>query len=373
MSLSNFKIDPYEECPCGSENKFKFCCYQLAREARHSSKDYSNFSESRLNHMAYQNWKDADFQVCLGFDDKKCKSVIKNAHSIQNNRILNKISKDGHVYQITSKISKQGPITIFNKISRNKASTFSGFCEFHDTELFKPIELEDYQGAPIENFLFSFRAVAVEYHKKIRLLNNLQIQFTEFPQGLLDKQIVYLYRTAQLDVKDFQRDYNLFKGDYLNDNFSNVRTIFRQLEYEIEFTTASAFAVQFDIEGNMLNDIYFNMTDERMPTFFLNVYPIGNKTNILVSYHTNDYEVYEEYFNQIEAMSNDKLIVYFNYLIIEYTENVFFNPIMIESLSAQEKESILRSFSSSINVSEKFNLFKEENYYSFNIFNPNTN
>jgi uncharacterized protein YecA (UPF0149 family) len=28
------KIDPYEPCPCGSDKKFKFCCYQKTRNNR---------------------------------------------------------------------------------------------------------------------------------------------------------------------------------------------------------------------------------------------------------------------------------------------------------------------------------------------------
>lgn len=210
------KIDAYELCPCGSEDKFKFCCYQKAREARHKEIAEYKYSEQRINHMAILEWEKADFKTCLGFNKEECSSVIKGAHSIQNNRFLNRISKDGHVYQISGEISKKkGHHAVFKKISRNKASTFFGFCDYHDTELFKPIELREYTGEPIQNFLFAFRASALEYHRKQRLLNNIRSLFKKFPAGMLDPIMVNTYRVTVLDVEDYAKDYNLFKENYL--------------------------------------------------------------------------------------------------------------------------------------------------------------
>src|SRR5699024_2422992 len=192
--------------------------------------------------MIRQEWEKADLKICLGFNKDECTPTIKGAHSIQNNRFLNKISEGGHVYQIKGEVSKQkGPYSVFDKISRNKASTFFGFCDHHDTVLFKPIELSEYEGKPIQNFLFAFRASALEYHRKQRLLNNIRQMFTRFPAALLDPFSVNLYRVTLLDVSDYEKDYNHFKKEYLNGEFKNLRTIYRTLDYEVEFTTSSAF------------------------------------------------------------------------------------------------------------------------------------
>lgn len=362
------KIDPYEPCPCGTDKKYKFCCYQKAREESHKKPDELDYSDSRLNHMAQQSWEDADFQVCFGFDKEKCKPLIKGAHSIQNNRILNRISDDGHLYRIGSKLTKSGPVPIFEKISRNKASKFFGFCEYHDTEIFKPIELKEYSQDPLENFLFAFRSLTLEYHRKIRLLNQFRENFKSYPSSTLDPMSVNFYRVASLDVEDYSRDYESFKKHYFNKNFDCLRTINRTLDYEVEFATSSAFSVQHDFEGKQINDIYFDKSNKKMPSIYLNVYPLENGTNIILSYLLEDESLYKDYFDQLELLTNEKMIEYLNFLIIQYTENVFFSTVLIEGMTEKEKESLLRSYVSSMDILEGFELSLEGNYFKFNIF-----
>ena len=91
----SFELDPYEDCPCGSSKKFKFCCYAKARETnrKQNSRPY-NYSDDRLKNMAHSLWKDTDFKYCFANDDQ-CRGKIKSAHSIQNNRVLNRISEEG--------------------------------------------------------------------------------------------------------------------------------------------------------------------------------------------------------------------------------------------------------------------------------------
>lgn len=364
----SLKIDPYEPCPCGSGKKFKFCCYQRARKERDKGFRQLQYSEGRLNHLMHKTWEDADFKTCLAFDNSECNGDIISAHSLQNNRILNRISKDNHIYQFAHRITKNEPEVYFRKVSKNKASTFFGFCDFHDTELFKPIELVEYKNDLEQNFLFAFRAHAIEYHRKLRKLNHHREVLKTFPHMLLNEEGVYLYRIAQLDVEDCEKNQQTFKKDYLMKDFSNIRTIQRTLDFEISFATCSSFTVRDDLKGNVINDIY-STSEIEMPSIYINIYPVENGTNILLSYHKNDEKKYKEYFDQLEVLDIEDLTKYLNFLIIEYTENVFFNPNFIEKLSRKEKISLLNSFQSSVNFGKKLDLIRANNYYNFNLFN----
>lgn len=265
-----------------------------------------------------------------------------------------------------------GVVPELKKISKNKASTFFGFCDYHDTELFKPIEHSDFINDSLQNFLFAFRAFAIEYHKKIRKLENIRNIFRINPAALLSPESVYIYRNAQLDAKDEELEYNKFKNDYENMNFDNIITFYRKLDFEIQFAVSSSFAVKDDLKGKIINDIYSNK-EEYLPSIYLNVYPINGGTNVIISYHKDDEDTYKEYFNQLESLSNDELMKYLNFLIIEYTENIFFSLNFIEKLSEEQKESLLRSFQSSIMVLERIFLMSEDNYYNFDLFNQSTN
>lgn len=369
----NGKFDPYEPCPCDSGKKFKFCCYPKAIEAKNDRSRkplYEEYSDGRINHEIHKQWEDTDFKICFGFDEEKCATEIKNAHSIQNNRILNKISVNNHVYKFTTKASKKRIEAELQKVSKNKASTFFGFCDFHDTELFKPIELREYNEEPLQNFLFAYRALCLESHKKARELESRKNVFRRNPHLMVDKAAVYQHQVSYLDVRDYAESRKLFKRDYFNNDFSQVRTVYRKLDFEIDFATCSAFAVGSDVYGNKIQDIYDLRED--ISTMYVNIYPVDGGTNILLSYRSDEDSKYEEYFDQLELLSDKQLMQHLNHVIIQYTENIFFNPNFIESLTERERVSLKETLHSSIDVLKAYDLMKDGNYYNFNLFKKST-
>ena len=90
-----------------------------------------------------------------------CQNNIIAAHSISNKRILSRIAKDGVVEYLNS------------KTGRNKATTFRGFCDYHD-KIFSPIDNEDYQPKnEKQEFLFAMRALSRELIEKKRYEYNV--------------------------------------------------------------------------------------------------------------------------------------------------------------------------------------------------------
>ncbi|ASF28429.1 MULTISPECIES: SEC-C domain-containing protein [Bacillus amyloliquefaciens group] len=369
----DLKFEPYKPCPCLSGKKFKFCCYQKARDFKQKSLSELNYSDSRLQYEMNKMWDNTDFKTCFGFNKEECGSLIKNAHSIQNNRILNRISDDNHVYQLSNRFSNdEGVATEFKRISKNKASTFFGFCDYHDTELFKPIELRDYENDEIQNFLFAFRAHSIDMHKKVRRLESIRNIFKQSPNKLIDPFFVYNFKQAELDVRDFDLDYEKFQREYLESNFSSIKTLFRRLPFEINFAVSACFAVKDDLNGNTLNAIYNIDKDLVLPSIYINIYPVEGVTNVIISYFLDNDDVYGEYFKQLNHLRDKEFVDYLNFLIIEYTENIFFRPSFIENLNEEERYSLLKSFESSIFLLEKFELLCEDNYFNFNLFSADT-
>ena len=152
---------------------------------------------------------------------------------------------------------------------------------------------------------------------------NFQNIVKTFPYVVFDPMFVNGYRVAEFDVNDNSNDYSIFNEYFSTGNFTEMRTFYYKLDFEVDFAVSTAFAVQYDLEQNEINDIYFDKTDERMPSIYVNVYPVENGTNIILSYHLKDDQKYKKYFDQLEELSTEKLLEHLNYLIIEYTENVF--------------------------------------------------
>ena len=109
-------------------------------------------------------YRNCKFKECVFPDQSHCSEKVIKAHSIQKNKILNRIAENGML--ISSGIGKTLFTKEFEKIGISSASTFFGFCNYHDTIIFSEIENKDYVGNIEQNFLHAYRACALEYVRK---------------------------------------------------------------------------------------------------------------------------------------------------------------------------------------------------------------
>lgn len=95
----------------------------------------------------------------------QCDQPAIRAHSIQNRQTITLLEQDNHVFAWQPRFSQDGPDIALRRIGRNDASTFAGFCNQHDTELFKPLDTKPLDIADREQlFLLAYRAITCELH-----------------------------------------------------------------------------------------------------------------------------------------------------------------------------------------------------------------
>lgn len=112
---------------------------------------------------------------------------IIRAHTVQNSKVLDLLVRDGHVVSLRHWFEQdKGPVIGYKLVGRNEATTFTGLCDEHDREIFRPIDTNDIN---IENqqhlFLLAYRAVLRGLHATM--------------EGVLKIQSVYLKR-VELDL-----------------------------------------------------------------------------------------------------------------------------------------------------------------------------
>ena len=99
-----------------------------------------------------------------------CSKKIIKAHTVSKSGCLAEISDEtNHVLGLKpslSSLNKNSGIVHLEKIGINRASTFGGFCSFHDKELFSPIEDNEFVYTEEQCFLLAYRAVAKEQYAK---------------------------------------------------------------------------------------------------------------------------------------------------------------------------------------------------------------
>src|SRR5699024_4598626 len=108
--------------------------------------------------------RDGQIKQCLHPNKDECTDKIVKAHAIQNNRILTKIAENGWVKTLngTSNLIFQSS----QEQGRKIATTFTGFCSYHDKKVFQAIEDQPFTATAKQIFLFTYRTMAWHYHKK---------------------------------------------------------------------------------------------------------------------------------------------------------------------------------------------------------------
>lgn len=315
----------------------------------------------------HQSWNETDFKTCF-VNDTKCNGAIKAAHSVQNNRILNRISEDGHLYIIDGIVKNSEIIPEFKKISKNKASTFFGFCDYHDNVIFSPIENKNYANTEEQNFLFLYRSFCVTYHRIIRITNLMKKELKENSELMLNEDVINKYRISQLDSKKGEIEHTQINNILINGDYSDLKYFSYTLNYEINFAAASYFAVNEDMNGDVINNTKDLSESNIIPRLFVTVFPTESQSVIIIAYNAKYSPKYENLFEQFNQASENELLKYLNYIIINYTADYYFKPSKIDSLGEVKRRSLLKSFESYTNEIEKFKLIRENNFFNFNIF-----
>lgn len=333
----NKKIGMNEPCPCGSGKKYKKCCW-LNNEQDLISTDIQTF---RQQYKMLR--KEARFKECLHPNKNECSEKIIFAHSIQNNKILSKISDDGKVFMPCPKPGTIFPVQL-EKYGRKEATTFTGFCSFHDKTVFQAIEDYDFVGTEEQVFLYTYRAFAHEYHKKREAVRFEKAALIKQPgyYFALNKNH-YLTQGFDLSVIDFEKEKIHFDNAIINRDYSILTSFVWQFDGFSNFAASGGWAPAFDFDNNLVQDLL----DSNVPAchIYINVFPENDKTNVIIAW----LKIYDDIFSSIkqrfEKLTEIEKKNYVNNSLPLNIENIVIKPSSWENLSKEAKEEFMLIFS----------------------------
>ena len=280
------------------------------------------------------------FKGCIFADHLKCSNKIVKAHSIQKNKILNNIADKGMIYTFDTRrsfITKK-----LEEIGINEASTFYGFCNYHDTIIFSDIENKDYNNLPEQKFLFAYRACAREYVAKKEslcitadLINRTRTTF-----------FMSKYMGEKQDLKDIVNELDKFHSELYKSketrNYNNLISEVFQFPYETLIAVNSAFSLPFDFNGRVINDPY--NYEKKIVMLYLNIFPQNNNTIIILSCFSSDFNKFKDFFFQIRTYNNLQLENLFSQLIIVHCENFFLSPERWKKINVNKRKKVVSIF-----------------------------
>ena len=295
--------------------------------------------------------------VCF-YEDEYCSGKTISSHSISNSRLFHKIQKAGHVIGINLdmlnfNIKEERP-------GVNTASTFFGFCHYHDNKLFKPIDDYDYaEGDREQEFLFCFRAMAHSLAKLkkwtwvIDRLPRITMDDFQSQAGLHEVFIDNLSKFNNIQYTQLLSIFKKLKKDLEVSKFKSILTEIIKINKPISFVVSSLFNLTHDLDGRILYQS--NPYILRKPVF-LHAFPQGNGSFVLLSCLEEDASIFLPFFQEIKRAKNEKLCKTISNIIIRNCENVFFSPDKWDAFDEQNKQRIYQNFEEAIKNRDSLNI-----------------
>ncbi len=334
--LFQSKIHNNEQCPCGSGIPFRECCkYRGPKE---------NKSKEPPEVQVMKRMRASMKKCCLHPDKEKCKGRIKEAHALQNNRIISLLAgTERHVYMLNAKkqpmlIPLQNgetvPIAKISRTSANDATTETCFCDYHDNIAFAAIEkgAPDFDDSSEEmKFVYAYKAFIFEYYKQMLGLPIFQECFRDNPGAFLNKDAIGMYRMLQMKKAEFEPIKAAFDVQILAGTTEGLCTCVIQIPFQIAFAAYAYIAPDYDMDGYRIRHTHKGI----MHRLAVTIFPEKNISWLLMSCFKNEVNYYNRLFSQLREASVDKLKFYLNTMLPLYSENMVLSPDLWKSWDQQ--------------------------------------
>jgi hypothetical protein len=327
-------------CWCGSGRKYKRC--HLDRE-----------NQSRVNPFETEQEQIKLFtkKYCIFTDKSKCEGQIVRAHTIQRNGSLDKIAKGGHVYQLKPSMTdliKTGGKVVPKLIGVRKATTFTGFCNFHDTEIFKPLESVPFIGNDEQCFLLAFRAIARELYTKRAAIESISL-LKETDKGkdiqsqrLIQEFILTYKQGTERGLATLESHFNEYVEKYVAQDFGGIRFLVIYMNNVPEIMFSGGFYPEFNFRGQLLQDL----SDLTKKTDLLtqSSFATDDGGAIVYSWLSSSDGTCRNFAESLLELRVNNLPNAIVRLCFEHSENTAISPEWWSSLKAEKQEVLINRF-----------------------------
>jgi len=276
-------------------------------------------SENKLRRSRVTNCEKKSLNKNRKCNYPSCNKTAINSHILQNNGVLDRISKDSHLWHIGNNIFSE-EIFLPQRKGMKAVFTFPGFCATHDPELFESIEqrneidFDKYQHC----LLLTVRAWYNEYYRKIRIAEVfnciLKDETDEYNRRKLEMDIL----GANYSIGDFKKKEEIFWNDILRNQKSMV--FMTKMIPKLDIVLASFFDYENTIEVNKLEMLGISEEVELSP-IFISTFPVKDESAFIIGYFKKDEPKVKGYANSIFKEKGKRLLRRLSNILLFQCEN----------------------------------------------------
>ena len=263
------------------------------------------------------------------------------AHSIQNRQTITLLEQDNHVIAWQPRFSQAGRDIALRRIGRNEASTFAGFCNQHDTELFRSLDTKPLDGADREQlFLLAYRGITCELHAIMTGIVQLQSLYTARIERGVDspdssspagqkavEQMLLAWAT-------WRYRHRYYDEPLLHQSFDGVEHDVIDLNAQVPCLAASSFITVKDAP-----------LDQELIGVAINILPVSKtRTVVAFSYAKRDQGSVRAALDRILGSAGDVQKYELSKLVLSRISNVLISPRHFDQWGAERAKKVAEAF-----------------------------
>lgn len=271
----------------------------------------------------------------------QCDQPAIRAHSIQNSQTIALLEEENHVIGWQPRFSKAGPEIELRQIGRNDASTFAGFCNKHDTDLFRPLDTRPLSIKDMEQlFLLAYRGITCELHAimlGVVQVQSLNIQRVERGADTRDASSLVGQKAVQqmlLSWATWRYRNSYYDEPLLSASFTGIEHEVIEMDNQPPCLAASSFFTLKDV----------SLADNLVGAA-INVLPVSNdRTVAIFSYPSQDRGTVRAALDRILSAQGQYQKYELSKLILSRISNVLISPRHFKNWGESKANKITEAF-----------------------------
>lgn len=332
------KLGRNDSCWCNSGRKYKKCHLNRDSEKPISKAEALNFSKSNSQRKGC---------YAPAFMHEECDRRIVQAHTLSKSSSLKAIADPsnhvmGIVMNLPSLIKNNGKL-IPERIGINQASTFTGFCAYHDRVLFSCLENERFAGSDEQCFKLMFRSLSKEIYAKEGGLRSSNFA-KNADKGKKQAEQFYIQEFVRLHQSGINAAINelqnlkLSLDDILiSKQFSKIESVIFTFSQPLPIAVSSILSPEKDFDGIEIQ----NLNDLTIPAeqVCFNAFSGEGKGYVVFSWLGKS-EIIRRFIRSLIKVPADKIFNTLLYFFFTKAENTYSSPEWWDSLNNQQRENI---------------------------------
>lgn len=286
-------------------------------------------------------------KLCFLEKTGQCKHDIIRAHVIQE-ALLRKIAVKGHVLQFNLFQRRSAHEEFRNwpvSVGVDRANTFTGFCSFHDNQVFAPIENGPFIPSSKNLFLYAYRALcgrlyAAKYMFEMVKATAIAVQASgQTSNRRLERDIV----ANDLDTEELNSLKVNWDGYLSTNDFSAFDHLTLLCPKTPEIIGTSFFAPQKNFDFSIAQDC---KSRGSLSWVAMSIVPIKSGGGAVLFTSSKDNPLWHDFINSLLAYPPEsRTMAIVNYMIPHFGEQLILSPSWWEKLPRESQESVVNAWS----------------------------